>query len=183
MPAPPSSSRARWHFVEQVPCVLWARPERTFCTRAHYADTPHCRTRRDPTLAPSASLNRALAATCSTVPLAAPLAARRRRQRIPPRTAPPKPPAHDSCLRAQAVLILPLVGTRSSPPRCPATTATAVADELIFCRHGPASSRHIKEPRAPPNVQATSDFPRRAPRAVDRPVVAVLPNSGQLGRR
>ena len=69
VPAPPSSSRARWHFVEQVPCVLWARPERMFCTRAHYADTPHCRTRRDPTLAPSASLNRALAAPCSTVSL------------------------------------------------------------------------------------------------------------------
>ena len=45
-------------------------PERTFCTRAHYADTPHCRTRRDPALAPSASLNRALAAPCSTIPLA-----------------------------------------------------------------------------------------------------------------
>ena len=52
VPAPPSSSRARWHCVEQVPCVLWARPERTFCTRAHYADTPHCRARRDPTLVP-----------------------------------------------------------------------------------------------------------------------------------
>ena len=69
VPAPPSSSRARWHFVEQVPCVPWARPECTFCTRAHYADTQHCRTRRDPTLAPSASLNRALAAPCSTVSL------------------------------------------------------------------------------------------------------------------
>ena len=69
VPAPPSSSRARWHFVEQVPCVLWARPERTFCTRAHYTDTPHCCTRRDPTLAPSASLSRALAAPCSTIPL------------------------------------------------------------------------------------------------------------------
>ena len=53
VPAPPSSSRARWHFVEQVPCVLWARPERTFCTRAHYADTPHCRPRRVPSLTPA----------------------------------------------------------------------------------------------------------------------------------
>ena len=50
--------------------MLWARPERTFCTRAHYADTPHCRTRRDPTLAPSASLSHALAAPCSTASLA-----------------------------------------------------------------------------------------------------------------
>ena len=62
VPAPPSRSRPCWHSVEHLPCVLWARPERTFCTRAHYADTPHCRTRRDPTLAPSASLSRALAA-------------------------------------------------------------------------------------------------------------------------
>ena len=57
------------HFAEQLACVHWARPEHTFCTRAHYADTPHCRTRRDPTLAPSASLSRALAAPCSTIPL------------------------------------------------------------------------------------------------------------------
>ena len=78
VPAPPSSSRARWHFVEQVPCVLWARPERTFCTRAHYADTTHCRTRRDPTLAPSASLSHALVAPPAPRSLwrpAAPLAA------------------------------------------------------------------------------------------------------------
>ena len=117
-------------------------------------------------------------APCSTA-----LAARRRRQRIPPRTAPPKPPAHASCPRAQAVLILPLVGTRSSPPRCPATTATAVAGDPIFYRHGPTSSAYIKEPRAPPSIQATSDPPRRASHAVDRPVVAVFLNSGQLGRR
>ena len=73
---------------------------------------------------------------CPAAPLAAPLAARRRRQRIPPRTAPPKPPAHDSCPGAQAVLILPLVGTRSSPPRCPATTATAVAGDPILGHRG-----------------------------------------------
>ena len=59
VPAPPSSSRARWHFVEQVPCVLWARPERTFCTRAHYADTPHCRPRRVPSLTPARLPNHA----------------------------------------------------------------------------------------------------------------------------
>ena len=116
-------------------------------------------------------------------PLAAPLAARRRRQRIPPRTAPPKPPAHASCPRAQAVLILPLVGTLSSPPRCPATTATAVAGDPIFYRLGPASPCYIKGPRAPPSTQATSDPPRRASQAVDRPVVAIFLNSGQLGRR
>ena len=116
-------------------------------------------------------------------PLATPLAARRRRQRIPPRTAPPKPPAHDSCLRAQAVLILPLVGTRSSPPRCPATTATAVAGDPIFYRHSPTSSTYIKGPRAPPSTHATSDTPRRASRVVNRAVVAASLNSGQLGRR
>ena len=70
MPAPPSRSRPRWHSVEHLPCVLWARPERTFCTRAHYADTPHCRARRDPTLAPSAPLSPALVAPCSTITLA-----------------------------------------------------------------------------------------------------------------
>ena len=184
-----SRSRPRWQCVEQVPCVLWARPERTFCTRAHYTDTPHCRTRRDPTLAPSASLSRALAAPAPrslwrpAAPLAAPLAARRRRQRIPPRTALPKPPAHDSCPGAQAVLILPLVGTRSSPPRCPATTGKRSPAILSAATAEPASSRYIKGPRAPPSTHATSDFPRRASRVVNRAVVAVSLNSGQLGRR
>ena len=103
VPAPPSSSRARWHCVEQVSSVLWARPERTFCTRAHYNDTPHCRTRRDPTLAPSASLSCALAAPaprslwCPAAPLATPLAARRRRQRPLPCSAPPRPRLRASC--------------------------------------------------------------------------------------
>ena len=43
LPAPTKLSRARWHFVEQVPCVLWARPERTFSTRAlrRHAALPH----------------------------------------------------------------------------------------------------------------------------------------------
>ena len=116
-------------------------------------------------------------------PLAAPLAASRRRQRIPPRTAPPKPPAHDSCPGAQAVLILPLVGTRSSPPRCPATTGKRSPAILSAATAEPASSRYIKGPRAPPSTHATSDFPRRAPRAVDRPERTVSPNSGHLGRR
>ena len=116
-------------------------------------------------------------------PLAAPLAARRRRQRIPPRTAPPKPPAHASCLRAQAVLILPLVGTRSSPPRCPATRGKRSPAILSAAAAEPASSRYIKGPQAPPSTHATSDTPRRASRVVNRPVVAVSLNSGQPGRR
>ena len=53
LPASPKLSRARWHCVKHLPCVLWARPERTFCTRAHYADTPHCRPHRVPSLTPA----------------------------------------------------------------------------------------------------------------------------------
>ena len=32
-----------WHFAEQLACVRWARPERTFCTRAHRVAASHCR--------------------------------------------------------------------------------------------------------------------------------------------
>ena len=119
----------------------------------------------------------------SLAPCSAALAARRRRQRIPPRTAPPKPPAHASCPRAQAVLILPLVGTLSSPPRCPATTGKWSPAILSSAATEPALPRYIKGPRAPPSTQATSDTPRRASHAVDRPVVAVFLNSGKFGRR
>ena len=58
----------------------------------------------------------------SLAPYSAALAARRRRQRALPWSAPPKPPARASCPGEQPVLIHLLVGTLSSPPRCPATT-------------------------------------------------------------
>ena len=32
-----------WHFAKHAACVLWARPERTFCTRAHRVAASHCR--------------------------------------------------------------------------------------------------------------------------------------------
>ena len=32
-----------WHFAEQLACMHWARPERTFCTRAHRVAASHCR--------------------------------------------------------------------------------------------------------------------------------------------
>ena len=48
---------------------------------------------------------------------------------------------------------------------------------------GTCLERYIKGPRAPPSTHATSGTPRRASRVVNRPVVAVSLNSGQLGRR
>ena len=48
---------------------------------------------------------------------------------------------------------------------------------------GTCLERYIKGPRAPPSTHATSDTPRRASRVVNRPVVAVSLNSGQLDRR
>ena len=76
-----------------------------------------------------------------------------------------------------------LVGTRLSPPRRPAATETALAGDLIFCRRGPTSSTYLKGPRTRSRLQATSASPRRASQAVDRPVVAIFPNSGRFGRR
>ena len=154
--------------------------------RRHAALPPSSRPISDPCSPAEPRQALALSPVPSKLPLApcsAALAARRRRQRIPPRTAPPKPPAHASCPGAQAVLILPLVGTRSSPPRCPATTGKRSPAILSAATAEPASSRYIKGPRAPPSTHATSDTPRRASRVVNRTVVAVSLNSGQLGRR
>ena len=113
VPAPPSRSRPRWHFVEHLPCVLWARPERTFCTRAHYADTPHCRALRDPTLAPPASLNRALAAPCSTIPLASCCTAGRALGGTPASAA---DSAADGAAQATSARQLPRSTGRAYPP-------------------------------------------------------------------
>ena len=81
------------------------------------------------------------------------------------------------------MLILPLVGTRSSPPRYPATTGKWSSVILSSAAAEPASSRYKREPRARSRLQATSDTPRRASHAVDRPVVAIFLNSGKFGRR
>ena len=143
--------------------------------RRHAALPPSSRPISDPCSPAEPRHALALSPVHSKLPLApcsAALAARRRRQQIPPRTAPPKPPAHASCPRAQAVLILPLVGTRSSPPRYPATTGKWSPAILSSAAAEPASSRYKREPRAPPSTQATSDTPRRTSRVVNRPVVA-----------
>lgn len=142
VPAPPSSSRARWHCVEQVPCVLWARPERTFCTRAHYADTPHCRTRRDPTLAPSASLSHALVA-----PLLHDLSGALLRRWPRPGGTPASAVASAMFGAAQATSArqLPRSTGRAYPPArrnafvaatMPCNYRKAVAGDLICCHRG-----------------------------------------------
>ena len=95
--------------------MLWARPERTFCTRAHYADTPHCRTRRDPTLAPSASLSRALAAPCSTIPLVPGCAAGRALGGTPASAA---ASAMFGTVQTAPARQLPLGNARAYPPAC-----------------------------------------------------------------
>ena len=154
--------------------------------RRHAALPPSSRPISDPCSPAEPRQALALSPVPSKLPLAlcsAALAARRRRQRIPPRAAPPKPPAHASCPGAQAVLILPLVGTRSSPPRYPTTTGKWSPAILSSAAAEPASSRYKREPRARSRLQATSDTPRRASHAVDRPVVAIFPNSGRFGRR
>ena len=167
-------SRLPWHFVEHVPCVLWARPERTFCTRAHRAAASHCRTRRVPPLALARLQRRAL--TSPTLH-ATSGALQRRRQGFwqhagvgsepLPWTAPPKPPTRASCPLEQLELILEPVGTHSSPPRRPTATERRSPAFLSTATAGPASSAYKRRPRAPPSAQATSSLPPRASQAVD----------------
>ena len=159
-----------WHFVEQLACVLWARPECTFCTRTHRAAASHCRTRRVPHMARARLQNHAL---CSPTLHATPGALQRRWQSFwrhagvgsepLPWSAPPKPPARASCPCEQLDLILKLVGTRSSPPRRPAATALRSPAFLSTAAAGPASSAYKRRPRAPPSAQATSSLPPKAP--------------------
>ena len=174
MPASLSHSRLPWHFVEHVPCVLWARPERTFCTRAHRAAASHCRPRRVPHMALARLQSRAL--TSPTLH-ATPGALQRRWQsfwrhagvgsELLPWSAPPKPPARASCPCEQLELIPKPVGMRSSPPRRPAATAPRSPAFLSTAAAGPASSAYKRRPRAPPSAQATSGLPPSAPLAVD----------------
>ena len=96
----------------------------------------------------------------SLAPYSAALAARRRRQRALPWMAPPKAPARASCPGEQPVLIHLLIGTPSSPPRCPATTeewspvilssATAGASLERLFKGAPSSTDHSSNPRPPP---------------------------------
>ena len=100
-----------WHFVEHVPGVLWARPERAFGTRAPETPrrTPHpnpARDRSQPTL--RVPLHRHttptnLAPHSATVRMA--VAASWRTLAAPAVSAPPKPPALATCLLEQCVLI------------------------------------------------------------------------------
>ena len=163
-----------WHFAERLACVLWARPERTFCTRA--CNRAAAFTRPAP-LAVARPQSRARPHPLIRAIQATPGALQRRRQslwrhagvgsRRLPRTAPPKPPARASCPLEQLELILEPVGTRSSPPRRPAATERRSPAFLSTAAAGPASNAYKRRPRAPPSAQATSSLPPRAPQAVD----------------
>ena len=142
--------------------MLWARPERTFCTRAHYADTPHCRTRRDPTLAPSASLSHALVA-----PLLHDLSGALLRRWPRPGGTPASAVASAMFGAAQATSArqLPRSTGRAYPPARRHTFVTAtmpcyyrkvVAGDLIFCRRGASLVRLYKG--SPSSFKASDDI-------------------------
>jgi len=163
LPASPKPCGTHWHFAEQLACTLWARPERTFCTRAHGAAASHCLPRRVPSLAPARLLNHALH---SPTLHATSGALHRRRQSFwryagvgsepLPWTAPPKPPARASCPCEQLEFILEPVGTRSAPPRRPAAIERRSPAILSTAAARPTSSAYLRGPRAQPSTQATS---------------------------
>ena len=111
------------------------------------------------------------------------LAARRRRQRALPWTAPPKPPARASCPLGTTRAYPQVVGTRSSPPRSPATTVQRSPAILSSAAAGPTSSAYIRGSRAQPSTQATSFQPPSTPAASNRRGRVFFLDSGQFGRR
>ena len=114
-----------WHFAEQLACVRWARPERTFCTCAHRVAASHCRrpalvlalphsqpTRPDSSLAAEPLLELHSAAVRSAVAASG---------------RPQQAPAMDGAARATAARQLALNSSSSSPhparPRQPSPRA------------------------------------------------------------
>ena len=114
-----------WHFAEQLACVRWARPEHTFCTRAHRVTASHCRrpalvlalphsqpTRPDSSLAAEPLLELHSAAVRSAVAASG---------------RPQQAPALDGAARATAARQLALNSSSSSPhparPRQPSPHA------------------------------------------------------------
>ena len=152
--------------------MLWARPERTFCTRAHRVAASHCRPRRVPPLALARLQSHALPSPTRQNPPSHPWRPTAPPSGLPwrhagvgsgllPWTAPPKPPARASCPLEQPELIHMLVGTRSSPPRRPAATATATrrrsyppprSQPRRAIKGGPELLRALRQPQATPIV-------------------------------
>ena len=150
--------------------MLWARTERTFCTRAHRAAAPHCRPCRVPHMALARPQSSAL--TSPTLHATSGALQRRRQSlwrhagvgsELLPWTAPPKPPARASCPMEQLELVLEPVGTRSSPPRRPVATERRSPAFLSTAAAGLTSSAYIRGPRDQPSTQATSFYPPSAP--------------------
>ena len=73
LPASPKLSSTRWHFVEHLLCVLWARPERAFCTCVRSG-------RHVPSLAPARLQRRAIHSPPRSKPPSRTGALQRRRQ-------------------------------------------------------------------------------------------------------
>ena len=101
----------------------------------------------------------------------------RRGRRRPNHQRTPAAPVNSSCLspRSSARFRRRCDALHLQQRLSPAILSSATA--------GTCLERYIKGPRAPPSTHATSGTPRRASRVVNRPVVAVSLNSGQLGRR
>ena len=174
------------HFAEHLVGVLWARPERAFCT---------CRARAAasrpwvlPTLQSRATHSTAHRITPSSPGALqhhrqSPLAARRRRQRALPWTAPPKPPARASC---------PLGTGRAYPhsrrhalvaATTPCSYSNGDPSSILSTAAKPAPSCYKRRPRAPPSTQATPSHPHSFPLASNRRGGSFFLVSGQFGRR
>ena len=172
-----------WHCVEHLVCVHWTRPERAYCSRAPEP------TRWPPRLWPAlqnlatySPSHHYAPSRSSPRPASQELAAAAPRQpcalqRRPSHPGSPPAPVSSACSSAASspsarrrhdALQLQKSGRRRSYPWPP---------------REPASSAYLKGPQARSRLQATSDSPRRASQAVDRPVVAIFLNSGQCGRR
>ena len=105
-----------WHLVEHIACVLWARPERMFCTRVHRAAASHCRlpapvlvpSHSQPTRPPPPSLQSRPWSPTAT-PSGRPWQLAADHGRLLPWMAPPEPPSLASCPLEQLEVICKLV--------------------------------------------------------------------------
>ena len=177
-----------WHFAEHLVSVLWARPERAFCT---------CRARAAAPLACSPSLSKPSAArsvgpSLDPYPLTSTTA---------PRHVSGKPEASRHCRPTASALV---GAARATParqlapgavPARPLAPAAIPSPDTVPCKLQNGGRRHpypppwnrprraIKGgPRAHPSTQATSGHPHGTPTVSNRRGEAVFPDSGRFGR-
>ena len=155
LPASPKLSNTRWHFVEHLVCVPWARPERAFCTCVRSG-------RRVPSLAPARLQSRTIHSPPRSKPPSRTGALQRRRQSSLGGTpASAAGSAVDGAAQATRARQLPRGTARAYPharrhalvaATTPCRYSNGDSSSVLSPAAEPAPLRYKRRPRAPPST-------------------------------